>query len=301
MNYIYKITNITNGKIYIGQTRKTVQQRWNEHISAANSSSNSSDYNFLLHKAIRKYGTNNFIVETIEEVEEEENLSNREQYWINFHNSCILEEDACGYNMTYGGEGRAYINRQRIFELWESGLGSLEISKLMGHDSTSIKNILLTNPIYDKEIDFARNTGIPVYCYNSKGQLIAKYPSITYAAKEVGIDPSIINKCCNKIKKSGAGFFWSYSDSEIFEETLLKTWKQLRVVQLSLEGEMVAEYESMSAAGRAMNKKQTKYIKECCEGKRKEMYGFLWKYKEDYVDELAQTASANIKKIKDVI
>ena len=301
MNYIYKITNKTNGKNYIGQTRKTVEQRWTEHISAANSNPSSRDYNFLLHKAIRKYGANNFFVETIEEIENANDLSNREQYWINFYNSCILEENACGYNMTYGGEGSSYINKQEIFEFWESGLGSLEISKLTGHASTSIKNILSTYATYNKEIDFARNTGVPVYCYNNKGQLIAKYPSITFAAKEVGIDPSIINKCCNKTKKSGAGFFWSYLDNESFEEAPLKTWKQLRVLQLSLDGKIIAEYESMSAAGRAMNKKQTKYIKECCEGKRKEMYGFLWKYKEDYVDKLAQGVSAQIGKVKDVI
>jgi hypothetical protein len=50
----------------------------------------------------------------------------------------------------------------------------------------------------------------------------------------------------------------------------------------------------MAAAGRAMNKKQTKYIKECCDGKREEMYGFLWKYK-DNVDDLAQSASQKLK------
>ena len=197
--------------------------------------------------------------------------------------------------MTYGGEGSSCINKQEIFECWESGLGSLEISKLTGHASVSIKNILSTCVTYNKEIDFARNTGVPVYCYNNKGQLIAKYPSIAFAAKEVGIDPSIINKCCNKIKKSGAGFFWSYLDNESFEETPLKTWKRLEVLQLSLDGKIIAEYESMSAAGRAMNKKQTKYIKECCEGKRKEMYGFLWKYKDEYVDDLAQTAAARLQ------
>ena len=31
MAYIYKITNKLNGKIYIGQTSRTVQERWKEH------------------------------------------------------------------------------------------------------------------------------------------------------------------------------------------------------------------------------------------------------------------------------
>ena len=279
LNYIYKITNIINNKIYIGQTRKTTNQRWSEHISAANANPDSQDYNYLLHKAIRKYGSNNFLVETIEEIEKEELLSDREQYWINFYNSCILEEESNGYNMTYGGEGRSYINKQKVFEMWEEGKGSLEISKTTGHGIVSVKNILRTYNNYNKEIDFARNTGTPVYCYNGNGKLLNKYPSIAYAAKQVGIDASIISKCCNGIKKSGAGFFWSYSDKEKFEITSLKTWKKLQVIQLSLDGEIIAEYDSMASAGRAMNKKQTKYIKECCEGKREQMYGYLWKYK----------------------
>ena len=46
------------------------------------------------------------------------------------------------YNMTYGGEGVSKINKQKIYQLWENGLGSLEITKQTGHHSTSIKNIL---------------------------------------------------------------------------------------------------------------------------------------------------------------
>lgn len=294
LNYIYKITNIINNKIYIGQTRNNIEQRLRQHIEASYSNSSKKDYYFLLHKAIRKYGKENFKIEIIEEVSAEENLSEREQYWINYYNSCILEEDSHGYNMTYGGEGTSYINKEEIIAMWLNGLGSLEISKQTGHTSQAIKSILLTYNNYNKEIDFARNTGVPVYCYSSQGELLAKYPSITFAAKQVGIDPSIINKCCNKIKKSGAGYFWSYSDKEAFKEATLKTWKRLQVVQLSLDGEVIAEYESMAAAGRAMNKKQTKYIKECCDGKRKEMYGFLWKYK-DNVDDMAQNASLAAK------
>jgi group I intron endonuclease len=78
LNYIYKITNIINNKIYIGQTRKTTNQRWSEHISAATANPDSQDYNYLLHKAIRKYGPNNFLIETVEEIEKEELLSDRE-------------------------------------------------------------------------------------------------------------------------------------------------------------------------------------------------------------------------------
>jgi hypothetical protein len=45
-----------------------------------------------------------------------------------------------------------------------------------------------------------------------------------------------------------------------------------------------------------MNKKQTKYIKECCEGIRHSMYGYKWKYENEYVDTLAQREADKKKK-----
>lgn len=285
MNYIYKITNLINNKIYVGQTRKKIEQRMNEHISASCGNEEKKDYNFLLHKAIRKYGHKQFTIEVLEELEDERDLAEREQYWIHKLHSCILDEDCQGYNMTYGGEGTSYINRQEVYSLWNEGCGSIAIAKTMGHAAYSIKNILETLPGYSKDLDFARNTGVQVYCYNKHGALVASYPSIALAARTVGVDPSTISKCCNKVKKSAAGFFWSYSDKEEFEPAELRTWNKFAILQFSTNGELIAEYDSLSAAGRAMNKKQTKYIKECCEGRREQMYGFLWQYKDNYLGE----------------
>lgn len=278
LNYIYKIVNKINGKVYIGKTIYTTAYRWNQHISAATSDKEKDDYNYLLHKAIRKYGVDNFTVEVIEEVEDETKLSSREIYWINYYNSCILEEDSNGYNMTYGGEGVSKINKQKIYQLWNSGFGSLEIAKQTGHHSTSVKNILETLEGYSREIDFARNTGNIVFQYNEDGKLINSYPSISYAARQVGVNPSMINKCCHGEKQSAAGFFWSFSAEQKFEPKKLKTWHAYKVGQYTLKDEFICEYNSLSEATRAMGKKQSKYIKECCEGKRKEMYGFIWKY-----------------------
>ena len=55
--YIYKITNLLNGKIYIGQTRQSIQTRWEQHCF--------SPYVCHFHQAIQKYGRNNFQVEEI--------------------------------------------------------------------------------------------------------------------------------------------------------------------------------------------------------------------------------------------
>lgn len=58
---VYKITNKVNNKVYIGITSKGISARWKEHIYSAE-----HDCPFKLHRAIRKYGKENFSVELID-------------------------------------------------------------------------------------------------------------------------------------------------------------------------------------------------------------------------------------------
>lgn len=95
---IYKITNILNHKVYIGQTcHSSIIERLNEHIENAK-----NDKNYKLSKAIRKYGAENFIIEEIDTSNDKLNINEKEQYWINYYNST---DRKLGYNMTIGGEG----------------------------------------------------------------------------------------------------------------------------------------------------------------------------------------------------
>ena len=61
---IYKITNIINNKVYIGQTVNTIKQRWNKHCHSNGCRS--------LYNAILKYGKENFNIEIIETLPIEE-------------------------------------------------------------------------------------------------------------------------------------------------------------------------------------------------------------------------------------
>lgn len=54
MGYIYKITNTMNGKAYVGQTYRTVQERFVEHLRMARK--DRIRYKSLLYNAIKKYG-----------------------------------------------------------------------------------------------------------------------------------------------------------------------------------------------------------------------------------------------------
>jgi group I intron endonuclease len=101
-NYnIYKIINLSNNKIYIGKTMaKDPFYRFKAH---AKDSEKGSD--LLLHRAIRKYGIENFHFEVIFTVNDASDLSYFEKLFIQEYNSCILDENSHGYNMTRGGEG----------------------------------------------------------------------------------------------------------------------------------------------------------------------------------------------------
>jgi len=77
MTGIYKITNLINGKFYIGLSCNIRRRFW-EHTSKANKRCGACP---ILARAMRKYGSKNFIVEVLEECQEHE-LSAREVFWI---------------------------------------------------------------------------------------------------------------------------------------------------------------------------------------------------------------------------
>ena len=90
---IYQITNSINKKTYVGKTIKSLEKRFASHINTSNSGSQAH-----LHRAIRKYGKDNFIASIIEDNILCENILNeKEIHWIN-----KLKPE---YNMTSGGEG----------------------------------------------------------------------------------------------------------------------------------------------------------------------------------------------------
>ena len=75
--WIYKITNIQNNKVYIGQTIRPIKDRLNRHINDA--LHNILDTHFA--RAIRKYGPEHFHWFELESgIEDQQILTEREHY-----------------------------------------------------------------------------------------------------------------------------------------------------------------------------------------------------------------------------
>lgn len=89
--WIYKITNLQNNKVYIGQTIRPIKKRFQRHIS--DSKNNILDTHFA--RAIRTYGEENFVIEEIDQAKTQDELNIKEQYWIHYYDSVLN-----GYNET---------------------------------------------------------------------------------------------------------------------------------------------------------------------------------------------------------
>lgn len=101
MGCIYSATNMVNGKRYIGKTLKTLAKRKTQHLSAARRGTD----NYLFHKAITKYGEENFHWEIYFEASDPTVLANLERRVIEYFG--CQAPDGWGYNLTSGGEGVA--------------------------------------------------------------------------------------------------------------------------------------------------------------------------------------------------
>jgi group I intron endonuclease len=94
--FIYKIINLVNFKIYIGQTLKSVSRRARTHLNSLNTKSNRPLYN-----AINKYGKENFVIIEIDKASTKEELNNKEIYYIAYYKAT---DRNYGYNLSIGGQ-----------------------------------------------------------------------------------------------------------------------------------------------------------------------------------------------------
>lgn len=99
---VYKITNLVNGKGYIGLTKQPLARRWASHLSRARHGDNRTIY-----KAIRKHGQSNFMIEQVASAESYEELKLLEQRFIS--EQVTFAPLGFGYNETLGGEGTVGI------------------------------------------------------------------------------------------------------------------------------------------------------------------------------------------------
>ena len=106
---IYRVTNIVDGKIYIGQTRQGIAARRRTHERTALS----NGYLYRFHRALKEHGLENFQWETIDTCADTEEANEMEYHYIKQYQS--TNEDY-GYNICEGRSGE-YLCTTAIKEL----------------------------------------------------------------------------------------------------------------------------------------------------------------------------------------
>lgn len=106
MGCIYQYVNKINGHMYIGfTTQKPATRRFQDHLSASLNPKH-KDHNQAIHRAIRKYGIENFDINILEDnIDTIQECKIREQYWIAKYNTYENREH---YNETPGGDMPGY-------------------------------------------------------------------------------------------------------------------------------------------------------------------------------------------------
>lgn len=226
---IYAHINKINGKAYVGQTIQTLQNRWGR---GSLYSSCTCFYN-----AIKKYGWDNFEHKILECGLNENELNEREKYWIKIYNS--IEN---GYNLREGG------NQQHLTE------DHKEKIRLSNVETVGRKVICLnTGTIYDSITAAKKDTGAEHIgdCCSGKNKTAGKdkngkalmwkyiedytgkekileinqkrgktkvlcietniqYNSAKEAERITGIDSTSIGRVCNGKRKTAGGYKWRW-------------------------------------------------------------------------------------------
>ena len=254
---VYTITNLINGKMYVGSTSKKFNLRWNDHKSQLRKNTHDNKY---LQNSFNKHGIDNFKFEVLEKCLPEY-CESTEQFWLN---TLDLTNPLLGYNIRSVATNNTGIRRSP--EVIENHRRRLE----SGDWGT---------------------TSIPVIQFNKYGEVINRFTSITSASISVGGNSSSIVRVCKGEQSKSAGFYWQYDKGQSTEE-LAKSIKPLQyltgrgylkhkpVVQLTLGGEFIREWDSISEATKGVGLNASSATGQVCKGKRPHSKGFKWKYKE---------------------
>lgn len=194
---IYKITNLVNGKIYIGQTIQTLEKRLKQHFKPSNGCT-------ILREAIKKYGRENFTIEQICTVFKRISLDEVEKLCIKQFNSISPN----GYNIVDGGNkgptmiGDKNPNFGKKGKL-SSNYGSKRSDKTK--ELMRIKSSGKNNGMYGVRGKFHPSSK-KIYCKTLNRQ----FDSIQDVCRELNLDPSAVVKVLKKKRSQHKELVFNY-------------------------------------------------------------------------------------------
>lgn len=188
--FIYVIKNTINSKVYIGQTRTSVEQRWKEHLRHAQYGDQ------VINRAMRKYGVNKFHIETLE-ICDTDVLDEREIYYIDLYDST---DKSKGYNVSIGDSTsrfkRKTLSVSDLVNLYVNEEFTLEEIASKYNVSRYIISTELTNAgitIRDRHESCSKFNRIPK---STLERCLREGKTLRKSAKLAGISYSVFRKAC---------------------------------------------------------------------------------------------------------
>ena len=298
IGYIYKITNNINGKVYIGQTRQTVDKRWYDHVHHSKNCKS-----MVIGKAINKYGEKNFTIATLETVKEksldllQKKLDELEIAYIKKYNSYIYNGN--GYNGTKGGQGgtgRVYnpivsydINGNKLYDFDNFNSAALyykisvsTISKICNGIQYNYNNRIVfryNSDSFDKYpvLDPKENYG--VYQFDINGNIVNRYNNLWQAYEKTGIQFDSMNIIDDPNTLRG-GYWWSFGEE--FKYCGMSTYRKVDAYN-GTNLEFIGTYNSIVECAKTLGVKPSG-ISSNCLGKCKTSQGYIFRYHGDSLD-----------------
>jgi len=276
---VYKISNNTNNKIYIGITTRGYQKRFKKHIKEMEAGSA-----FILHNAMRSYGVENFSVTLLEECQDTEHLKHREQFWIKMLNTT---DRAWGYNMTQGGDG--------TFGRLHSDETKAKMSKIAkGRVSRKRVNVTVRNVDTNEEVVYlslteaSRGLG-KSNSYMTELRTRYKADSFVHDNLEITFSKEEFEKPVKEKRDTAEHMKMMQDKSKEARQQNAEEYSKIQkeakrsktkiVQQYSLEGELLAEYNGAREAASILGVSRSP-IQNALMGRVSKAYNSKWQHKQ---------------------
>lgn len=207
---IYKITNLTNNKVYIGQTTNFHQRKLDHFKKTA---VNQRPIN--LHRDMKKVGVDKFSMALLEECSVED-LDNREKYWTDRYSKDHEMYNIVSGNPSYSSHNKK-IQSKRFTKMNKENWKNPEYRKMMSQKSSERQKKRLEDPEYlaEKSAQLKKYTDSikkRVAQYDMDGHLIKVYSGVRAAERATGVRSRSISMVANhqKYRKSAGGYRWEF-------------------------------------------------------------------------------------------
>lgn len=244
---IYKITNILNGKFYIGMTKNSLDERINSHIKRSKNKKTSQTY---FHRALEKYGIENFKCEIIDDSAiTKEDMIELEIKYIN--------ELKPHYNLTKGGDGISEPTEEIKRKISESNKG-----KVFSESTLKIRSEKMKLKWKDDEYRKKVSESLKKVCNTDEGK---KRLSMASSSSKKNKGKNHTEEHKKKISKALMGRPSSMKGKTYSDEVKKK-------VSDSLKGRIVSEETrrkiSISNTGKKLSPERIKHLIEINTGRK---------------------------------